>query len=369
MNLADPVVRRVDPRRPMQITPQGLRRIVLGGSDGERLLSPIAERPAVKALRSAGPFTACSLVVAHADRGSLDVHVHELIAAAALLAAPDCEVVVAVLGDCHDDAAALGADRLLVTPAHDGRRWQPQAGVRWLDALVRRLQPRRVLMADRGADGELGRRYALAAGAELACGVVELGDTLLRVRADAQHDALRAHADVMLLARGVAEPRLPFVGLGRREAVPEPPPVPEAGVQDLGIEPGRAEDLPLEEAELILAAGQGVHDLPLFHALARELGAAVGASRVAVDNGAFTRQQQIGATGKTVAASAYLAIGISGAVQHLQGIKDCRHVIAVNLDAAAPIVRRADLSVVEDSGALMRALLRIVQAHPSEAAA
>jgi electron transfer flavoprotein alpha subunit len=56
----------------------------------------------------------------------------------------------------------------------------------------------------------------------------------------------------------------------------------------------------------------------------------------------------------------YLALGISGAVQHLQGIKDCRHVIAVNLDESAPIARRANLTLVEDSRALMRALLQLV---------
>ncbi|KAB7540809.1 electron transfer flavoprotein subunit alpha/FixB family protein, partial [Verminephrobacter sp. Larva24] len=112
---------------------------------------------------------------------------------------------------------------------------------------------------------------------------------------------------------------------------------------------------------LILAAGNGVRhgDLPLLHALAQEIGASVGASRVAVDAGHFARHQQIGATGKAVSASAYLALGISGAVQHLQGIKDCRHVIAVNLDASAPITGRAHLSVIEDSAALMQALIEI----------
>src|SRR5581483_1404626 len=81
-----------------------------------------------------------------------------------------------------------------------------------------------------------------------------------------------------------------------------------------------------------------------------------GASRVAVDNGHFTRDKQVGATGKTVNASVYIAIGISGAVQHLQGIKDCRHVIAVNLDASAPIVKRANLTVIADAKETIAAL-------------
>ena len=77
----------------------------------------------------------------------------------------------------------------------------------------------------------------------------------------------------------------------------------------------------MEEADLIVSAGNGVRDLESFRALAAALGAAVGASRVPVDDGRFPRSQQIGATGKTVSASLYLAFGISGAVQHLQGIR------------------------------------------------
>ena len=361
MNLAEPVVRRVDPRRAAVLSAQGLRRIVLGGVEGERFSAPPAHHQAAKPLRSAGPFTHCTLVVTHADRGTLDEHARQVIAAAAILAAADGEVITAVLGDCADDAADLGIDRLLIQTDHDATSWQPQSSVLWLDELVRQLKPARVLLADRAADGELGRRFAVAAGLSLACGIVELGRDALRVRCGAQIDALRPHADVMLLARGVADARLPFVGLGHRAAAPERPCVPIEGVQDLGIEAGQPGAMTLEEADLILAAGNGVGDLPLFHALAEALGACVGASRVAVDNGAFARHQQVGATGKTVCASAYLALGISGAVQHLQGIKDCRHVIAVNLDAAAPIVRRADLTAVEDCGALMRSLLALVR--------
>jgi len=112
---------------------------------------------------------------------------------------------------------------------------------------------------------------------------------------------------------------------------------------------------------MIVSAGNGVRDVATFTALARSLGAAIGASRVAVDDGKFTRDQQVGATGKTVNANLYIAIGISGAVQHLQGIKDCRHVIAINLDASAPIVQRANLSVIGDAQHTMNALLTEVQ--------
>ncbi|MDP3797824.1 MAG: electron transfer flavoprotein subunit alpha/FixB family protein [Polaromonas sp.] len=354
--------RRVDPRRPAIITPAGLRRIVLGSSEGERLSAHSASRQtAAKTVRSAGPFTHATLVVTHAERGALTDVARQAIAAAAILAAADTEVIVAVMGTCHDDVAALGVDRLLVLENFDASRYQPTACVQWLQGLQTAWIPAHWLFADNGADGQLGRRFAIQAGLSLACGVVELGTDALRVPASASQDWLRPHTQVMLLTKGVASTKLPFVGLGLRDIAAALPDVFDAGIEDLGVQAGDPQTLALEEADFILAAGNGVTDLPLFHSLALEVGAAVGASRVAVDDGRFARAQQIGATGKTVSASGYLALGISGAVQHLQGIKDCRHVIAVNLDASAPIARRADLTVVEDSAALMQALLELVR--------
>jgi electron transfer flavoprotein alpha subunit len=357
-------VPRIDPRRPAIITPRGLRRIVLGSSEGERLAGTrSSQHNAPKPVRSTGPFSQVTLVVSHAERGALTDGARQAIAAAAILASPHVEVVVAVLGACKDDAAALGVDRLLVLDDFDSSRYQPGATVAWLLKLQAALKPAHCLFADSGADGQLGRRFAVSAGLGIACGVAELGAGHLRVPASTHEDWMRPHAPVMLLATFLASTRLPFAGLGLNEPAPPLPVLPTAdpGIEDLGVQAGDPQTLALEEADFILAAGNGVTELALFHSLARELGAAVGASRVAVDDGRFTRAQQVGATGKTVSASAYLALGISGAVQHLQGIKDCRHVIAINLDASAPIARRADLTVVEDSAALMTALLDLVR--------
>lgn len=367
-------IRRVDPRRPARAGPAGLlRRGAAGGGAGAAVSAGLPATPAAKPLRSAGPFTRITLVATHAERGALSDAARQAIAAAAILADADTEVVLAVLGACNDDVAALGADRLL-TLALDSSRYQPTACVQWLQGLRAALAPAHWLFADHGADGQLGRRFAVAAGLGLACGVVEIGATSLRVAASADEDWLCPHAPVMLLPKGLVNARLPFVGQGRRQDAPPLPDLidlPEPGVEDLGLQAADPQTLALEDADFIVGAGNGVADLALLHALALEVGAAVGASRVAVDAGRFARAQQIGATGKSVSASAYLALGISGAVQHLQGIKDCRHVIAVNLDAAAPIARRANLTVVEDSAALMRSLLALVRkakAEPGSAA-
>lgn len=359
------LVRRIDPRRPAVTTPAGLRRIILGSSEGERLAAHAAHGPAVKPVRSSGPFARCTLVVTHAERGALTDGARQAIAAAAILASTNTEVVLAVLGPCGDDVAALGVDKLLMLDSFDPSVYQASACVAWLQGLQATQAPAQWLFADNTADGQLGRRFAVATGMGLQCGVVELAADSLRVPANLQQDWLCPHTPVLLLAKGVASTKLPFVGLGLRAAAPALPATPDTGIEDLGLKAGNPQTLALEEADFILAAGNGVTDLSLFHALALEVGAAVGASRVAVDDGRFARAQQIGATGKTVSASGYLALGISGAVQHLQGIKDCRHVIAVNLDASAPIARRADLTVVEDSAALMHALLGLVRKEKS----
>jgi electron transfer flavoprotein alpha subunit len=359
---------RIDPRRPAIITPAGLRRIVLGSSEGERLASRLGTHEAAKQARSIGPFTRCVLVVAHAERGTLDEHARQVVAAAAILAAPDTEVVLATLGACGDDAGALGADRLLVQA--DGARDHstPMAAAAWLQALCAQLQPVTLYLPDRDADGDLGRRHAVAHGLSLAAGVVEIKSGQLRARAQARMDALCEAAQVVLLAPGAAKTDLPFIGLGQPWAT-EAPAWPDAtnveanGFKDLGVQAGDARTVALEEADFILSAGNGVTDLALFNQLAEALGAATGASRVAVDDGRFPRAKQIGATGKTVKATTYMAVGISGAVQHLQGIKACRHVIAINTDPAAPIAKRADLVAVDDGAAVMRELLDLIQQH------
>ncbi|WP_133645333.1 electron transfer flavoprotein subunit alpha/FixB family protein [Paraburkholderia flava] len=360
--------KRIDPRRPYTITAQGLRRITLGeqaeagASNDDHHGLPLAHGAVKKALRTTQPAQHTILVATHSDRGSLDEHARQVLAAAALLADAQTQVALVVFGELKDDAAALGADRIVELTGFDRRAFAPERELHALAACVAQLAPVRILMPDNATgDGDLGRRYAAYAGASVATQVVEI---------DAAHVGRHAHAkqafatgalpDLVLLAAGAVDPRLPFVGAGDRielvlpaEALSDAP----SACLDLGIEEIDAAQVALEEADFIVSAGNGVADVAAFEQLAGAFGAAVGASRVAVDNGLFPRDKQIGATGKTVEASVYIAFGISGAVQHLQGIKDCRHVIAVNLDGSAPIVKRANLTIVGDTQATIAALI------------
>ena len=363
------MIRRFDPRRPALITPNGLRRIVLGGTEGERDLRLAGSHGVLRKPRLAQAASSCVMVVTHPDSGGIDEHARETIAAAALLAHAD-EAVVVVMPcadtSLHFDAAALGIDRLELLPVTDETTADALA-----EAVAQRwqaLRPRFVLMPDRGDDADLGRRVAVTQGMSIASSVVEIAENRARVRdhggiGRASGDATTqvADLDLLLVARQVARTELPFLGLGEQATLDAPAARPVAGLRDLGRIAGKAQQVALEEAEFILAAGNGVTDVALFHELAQALGAAVGASRVAVDDGRFARSQQIGATGRTVQARGYLALGISGAVQHLQGIRECRHVIAVNTDPAAPISQRSELTVAEDVQNLMRALLTLVR--------
>ncbi len=347
---------RINPKREQQKSPAGVKRVVL-----IEAVKP-QELYAQKRLRTPSKPKSRVLVIAHSVKNTLDDHALQTIAAAAILADAETAVVALILGELSESLSNAGADEVMVLPTLDYQIFQPEVALGLVKAVIADIKPTRIYMPDNAiGDGDLGRRLIAQTQLTAATHVVEIdANHVASPQFGNSQLAYSALPNIILLAPNIIDAELPFTATAARINAPASSQVASAyqdHYQDVGLQGSTANDIALEEADFIVSAGNGVQNLATLASLANNLNAAVGASRVVVDDGKLPREKQIGATGKTVTASTYMAIGISGAVQHLQGIKDCRHVIAINKDASAPIVKRANLSIIGDAEEVMQALI------------
>ncbi|MBM3595502.1 MAG: electron transfer flavoprotein subunit alpha/FixB family protein [Alphaproteobacteria bacterium] len=182
---------------------------------------------------------------------------------------------------------------------------------------------------------------------------VEGGKTFTRpiYAGNAIATAESSDAKLVITVRGTAfEKASPEGGSASVEAVSGPG---DSGLSSfVGSELAKSERPELTSAKIIVSGGRALKDAATFQdvifPLADKLGAGVGASRAAVDAGYVPNDYQVGQTGKIVAPEVYVAIGISGAIQHLAGMKDSKAIIAINKDEEAPIFQVADIGLVGD---------------------
>ena len=320
---------------------------------------------AVRALRIIDAPTCLILAIPDLEDGRLTAHDRDLLGAARLLADALGGAVAALA--ClaptapSEDFGAAGVDRLLHASDAAFAGYAPEAKTTAALAAIERLKPRHILLPESPlGGGDVARRLAVRLGVRLAAQVQRVAADEIVSRGDGgRTDILRRPPLLLALAPEAAEP----AAGARHEARLLDPVVVQATprLADGGLAAVDPNAVPLKEADFIVSAGNGVTDWEGFHAVAAALGAAEGGSRVVCDAGLLPRERQVGASGTLVEPRCYLAFGIAGAPQHLQGIARCERVVAVNTDLHADMVKRSDLAVIADAQAVMPELARLAR--------
>jgi electron transfer flavoprotein alpha subunit len=295
------------------------------------------------------------VLVDHAD-GAVKKVTLELLTKARELGTPAAVFVGAGYDRAAAKLAEYGAAKVYVAedPELDAYVTAPKAEL--LARLVADSGTAAVLVPATAEGKEVGARLAVRTGSGILTDAVDVSPGLVAEQSVFGGSTV-AHSRV---TRGTTI-------VAMRPNAPAPAPAPAAGERvDVSVELSDGARLArivekvvlpkgdrpeLAEAAIVVSGGRGVgsaENFGLIERLADSLGAAVGASRAAVDAGWYPHQAQVGQTGKTVSPQLYLAVGISGAIQHLAGMKDSKVIVAINKDADAPIFQVADLGLVGD---------------------
>jgi electron transfer flavoprotein alpha subunit len=289
----------------------------------------------------------------------------ELGDAEAVALGPGATAAAASLGD-HGARTVFASD----DPVYDEFLAQPAAHA--MHALVRQHAPDLILFATTYTSRDVAGRLQAKTGTALMSNAIDVasvdrartqiaGGTLF---VDVELDGPAPHLVLVRSKSFVAEP----VG-GTAEVVPVDVEIPPELRTARRVERHEesASGPKLEEARVVISGGRGLQEaanFSLLDQLAATLGnAAVGASRAVVDAGWVPYSYQVGQTGKTVKPDVYIAVGISGALQHVVGMKGAKRIVAINKDADAPIFRLADLAVVADALQFLPALIDEVRSR------
>jgi electron transfer flavoprotein alpha subunit len=309
------------------------------------------------------------VLVEHSD-GEVKKVTNELLTAAATLGEPSAVVLAApgTAGTLSDRLAAYGAAKVYLAESDQVEQYLTAPAVGVLATLVDTVQPVAVLITASPDGKEIAGKLAVRTGSGLLSDAVELaadgtathsvfgGSYLARSRATTP-------VAVITVRAGAIEP-IPSTGAAVEHAVEVPAVSAARTAKIIERRPVEVGDRPeLTEASVVVSGGRGVGSAAAFgvvEKLADSLGAAVGASRAAVDSGFYPHQFQIGQTGKTVSPQLYVALGISGAIQHRAGMQTSRTIIAINKDPEAPIFEIADFGVVGDLFTIAPQLTKIV---------
>ncbi|ORA37614.1 electron transfer flavoprotein subunit alpha/FixB family protein [Mycobacterium aquaticum] len=312
------------------------------------------------------------LVLVEHSEGALKKVTAELITAARVLGEP-AAVVVGKPGTAAplvDGLKAAGAAKIYVAESDDAENYLITPVVDVLAGLAESAAPAGVLIAASADGKEIAGRLAARIGSGLLVDVIEVKEGAVGIHsifggAFTVEAQVTSDTPVITVRPGSIE-AAPADGAGEVVNV-EVPAQAENATKITKREPAVAGDRPeLTEATVVVAGGRGVgsaENFSIVEALADSLGGAVGASRAAVDSGYYPGQFQVGQTGKTVSPQLYIALGISGAIQHRAGMQTSKTIVAVNKDEEAPIFEIADLGIVGDLFKVTPQLTEAIQAR------
>ncbi len=296
--------------------------------------------------------------VADGDGVALKKLTLEMLTAARTLGEPSAVVAGApgTAAAVKERLAEFGAAKVYVAESADIDDYLVAPKAEVLAKLVADTSPAAVLLPSTQEGKEIAGRLALKIGSGLLTDITEV---------DADGTATQVVFAGAVIVKSKVAKGTPIYTVRPNSIAPEP--VAAAGeevavdiaisdeakkvtVRDRTVEAsgGRPE---LTEASIIVSGGRGVgsaDNFALIEGLADSLGGAVGASRAATDSGFYPHQYQVGQTGKTVSPQLYLAVGISGAIQHRAGMQTSKTIVAINKDSEAPIFELADFGVVGD---------------------
>jgi electron transfer flavoprotein alpha subunit len=293
------------------------------------------------------------VLVDHVD-GAVRKTTTELLTLARQFGEPSAVFVGAGFDAARETLAQFGAAKVYRIESADVTEYLVAPTAEALAQLVERTSPAAVLVASSADGKEIAARLAIKTGSGLITDAVGV---------DADLTTTQSVFAGSYTVRAKVTQGTPIIAVKPNSATPEPAP---AAAADEAFEPtvsesakaariterkpreksGRPE---LTEAAIVVSGGRGTNgDFGPVEAFADSLGAAVGASRAAVDAGWYPHANQVGQTGKTVSPQLYVANGISGAIQHRAGMQTSKTIVAVNKDEEAPIFELVDFGVVGD---------------------
>lgn len=315
--------------------------------------------------------------------GTLHPSVAEVIAVAASVGTP-VAVAVSPLGGADalaDALAAAGASRIAIVEDERVGRLAGGPQVAVLAAATRSLAPDAVLLAHRPGVTEIAGRLAARLDAPLLADVIGLrrGDSILALHSVLggayRCEAVADRPAVVTVRSGATRDRIPPAPADAArldlDVDLDVETVPSATVSDVSISRVEGGRPALADASIVVSGGRGLGSREAFALvddLADVLGAAVGASRAAVDAGFAPHSAQVGQSGATIAPDLYIAVGISGAVQHRAGMQTAATIVAIDSDPGAPIFDVADLGVVGDLFEIVPGLITALRERGQQSA-